>query len=211
MHNKYLRISMAVLMTIVLTAGLFSPVFARVGRTVDVQILAINDFHGALLPPSGSGGRIGSTNAGGIEYLATHLRMRETKNTLFLSAGDLIGASPLISALFHDEPTIEALSLLGMDYSAVGNHEFDEGWEELLRLQYGGCHPEDGCFGDSVYPGAGFDFLQRMFLLMQPEKFIPAVCRSKLHRRSGGYYWRFARVYSNHCHTDWRSWNNLYG
>jgi 5'-nucleotidase len=159
MHNKYLRISMAVLMTIVLTAGLFSPVFARVGRTVDVQILAINDFHGALLPPSGSGGRIGSTNAGGIEYLATHLRMRETDNTLFLSAGDLIGASPLISALFHDEPTIEALSLLGMDYSAVGNHEFDEGWEELLRLQYGGCHPEDGCFSDVVYPGAGFDFL----------------------------------------------------
>jgi 5'-nucleotidase len=148
-NTKYLRISMAILMTLVLTVGLFSPVMARVGRTVDVQILAINDFHGALEPPAGSGGRIGSTNAGGIEYLATHLRQRATDNTLFLSAGDLIGATPLISALFNDEPTIEAMTLLGMDYSAVGNHEFDAGWHELLRLAH----------GDGTFPGAGFEYL----------------------------------------------------
>jgi 5'-nucleotidase len=148
-NTKNLRISMAILMTLVLTVGLFSPVMARVGRTVDVQILAINDFHGALEPPAGSGGRIGSTNAGGIEYLATHIRQRATDNTLFLAAGDLIGATPLISALFNDEPTIEAMTLLGMDYSAVGNHEFDAGWQELLRLAH----------GDGTFPGAGFEFL----------------------------------------------------
>jgi 5'-nucleotidase len=148
-NTKNLRISMAILMTLVLTVGLFSPVMARVGRTVDVQILAINDFHGALEPPAGSGGRIGSTNAGGIEYLATHIRQRATDNTLFLAAGDLIGATPLISALFDDEPTIEAMTLLGMDYSAVGNHEFDAGWQELLRLAH----------GDGTFPGAGFEYL----------------------------------------------------
>jgi 5'-nucleotidase len=60
-----------------------------------------------------------------------------------VSAGDLIGASPLLSALFHDEPTIEAMNLLGLDINAVGNHEFDEGADELLRMQFGGSHPVD--------------------------------------------------------------------
>ncbi len=62
-----------------------------------------------------------------------------------ISAGDLIGASPLLSALFHDEPTIESMNKLGLDINAVGNHEFDEGAAELLRMQDGGCHPTDGC------------------------------------------------------------------
>lgn len=117
------------------------------GNTVDVQLLAFNDFHGNLEPPSGSNGRIGSIDAGGIEYFATHLaRLKATNpNTLVVSAGDLIGASPLLSGLFHDEPTIEALSAVGIDVSSVGNHEFDEGWAELYRMQHGGCHPVDGC------------------------------------------------------------------
>ena len=59
-----------------------------------------------------------------------------------MAAGDLIGASPLLSALFHDEPTIESLSAMGLEITAVGNHEFDEGSDELLRMQNGGCHPE---------------------------------------------------------------------
>ena len=63
-----------------------------------------------------------------------------------MSAGDLIGATPLVSALFHDEPTIEAMNLMGLDYNGVGNHEFDEGVDELMRMQEGGCHPVDGCF-----------------------------------------------------------------
>ncbi len=91
---------------------------------------------------------------GGVEYLATYVRdLRATnRNTLFVSAGDLIGASPLISAAFHDEPTIEALNLMGLDYNGVGNHEFDEGIDELLRMQNGGCHPVDGCSAATASP-----------------------------------------------------------
>ncbi len=148
--------------------------------TTDIQILGLNDFHGALEPPAGSGGRIGGSeaagNAGGAEYLATHVRtLRATNpNTLFVSAGDLIGATPLLSALFHDEPTIEAFNLMKLDYNGVGNHEFDEGIDELLRMQYGknrrgipyrtlptiqGCHPVDGCRDGDGFDGAKFDFL----------------------------------------------------
>ncbi len=131
------------------------------GDTVTVQILALNDFHGNLEPPAGSSGRIGSINAGGVEYLATHIAnlRAQNPNTVVVSAGDLIGASPLISALFHDEPTIEAFNLIGLDYNAVGNHEFDEGAAELLRMQNGGCHPTDGCLDGDGFAGADFQFL----------------------------------------------------
>lgn len=129
--------------------------------TVEVQILAINDYHGNLQPPSGSSGRVGDVDAGGVEFLATHIRQLEATNpnTVVVAAGDLIGASPLISALFHDEPTIEALNLIGLDYSAVGNHEFDEGVAELLRMQKGGCHPVDGCQDGDNFKGANFSYL----------------------------------------------------
>jgi 5'-nucleotidase len=76
-----------------------------------------------------------------------------------VSAGDLIGASPLISALFHDEPTIEAMNLIGLDIAGVGNHEFDEGPAELLRMQEGGCHPVDGCLDGDGFAGADFQYL----------------------------------------------------
>ena len=114
---------------------------------VDVQVLAFNDFHGRLQPPAGSDGRIGSIEAGGIEYLTSHLaRLKASNpNTVVVSAGDNIGASPLLSGMFHDEPTIEALDAAGLELSAVGNHELDEGWAELYRMQNGGCHPVDGC------------------------------------------------------------------
>jgi 5'-nucleotidase len=129
--------------------------------THEVQVLGLNDFHGNLEPPTGSGGRIGATDAGGVEYLATHVRALRATNdkTLFVSAGDLIGATPLLSALFHDEPTIEAFNLMDLDYNGVGNHEFDEGVEELLRMQHGGCHPVDGCQDGDPFHGATFDFL----------------------------------------------------
>ena len=137
---------------------------AENAKTTEIQILGLNDFHGAILPPSGSGGRLGPSGTpefGGAEFLATHVRQLEATNpnTLFVSAGDLIGATPLISALFHDEPTIEAFNLMGLDYNGVGNHEFDEGVDELLRMQYGGCHPEDGCQDGDPFGGAIFDFL----------------------------------------------------
>ncbi len=142
-------------------AGASQPPFVRDRADVEVQILALNDFHGNLLPPGGSSGRVGSTDAGGAEYLATHVANLEAtnRNTLVVSAGDLIGASPLLSALFHDEPTIEAMNLIGLDINAVGNHEFDEGTTELLRMQNGGCHPTDGCLDGDGFGGADFQFL----------------------------------------------------
>ncbi len=129
--------------------------------TVDVHLLAFNDFHGNLEPPSGSNGRIGAMEAGGIEYLATHLaRLKASNpNTIVVSAGDNIGAAPLLSSMFHDEPTIEALGAAGLQVSAVGNHELDHGWWELYRMQKGGCHPVDGCQGGTTFDGAKFEFL----------------------------------------------------
>ncbi|ATB27220.1 bifunctional metallophosphatase/5'-nucleotidase [Melittangium boletus] len=138
---------------------------------VHVQVLAFNDFHGNLEAPSGSNGRIkvptenGGTadvNAGGAAFLAHHLqalRAENPDNTVVVSAGDLIGASPLISGIFHDEPTIEAMNLMGLDFNSVGNHEFDDGSAELLRMQSGGCHPVDGCQAGTNFPGAKFKFL----------------------------------------------------
>jgi 5'-nucleotidase len=128
---------------------------------VSVQLLGLNDFHGNLEPPAGSSGTIAGTTAGGIEYLATHIRNLEAANpnSLVVSAGDLIGASPLLSAAFHDEPTIEAMNKLGLDLNAVGNHEFDEGETELRRMAAGGCHPTDGCQDGDGFGGAEFGFL----------------------------------------------------
>ena len=93
-----------------------------------------------------------------------HLRAKNT-NTFTVGAGDMIGASPLISALFHDEPTIEALNSIGFDDVGVGNHEFDEGIDELQRMQYGnqhggdGCHPVDGCQDGTPFGGAFYKYL----------------------------------------------------
>ncbi len=146
---------------LVLLLGAVGAAGAKPSGTVNVQILALNDFHGNLQPPAGSSGRIGTVNAGGVEYLATHVNaLRATNpNTVFVSAGDMIGASPLISALFHDEPSIEAFNLMGLDFNAVGNHEFDEGIYELIRMQEGGCHPVDGCLDGDDFAGADFRFL----------------------------------------------------
>jgi 5'-nucleotidase len=128
-----------------------------------VQLLAVNDFHGHLEPstPGTIATEDGPVPAGGVEFLATHIEERRAgnPNTVVVSAGDLIGASPFVSAFFHDEPTIEAWNRAGLDFNAVGNHEFDEGYPELLRLQRGGCHPVDGCGDGDGFPGARFAFL----------------------------------------------------
>ncbi len=124
---------------------------------VHLQILAINDFHGNIATTSSSFG-----GTGRADYLATNIATREAEaegHSIFVSAGDLIGASPLISALFHDEPTIEAMNLIGLDINAVGNHEFDEGPDELLRMQNGGSHPVDGDLDGDPFGGADFQFL----------------------------------------------------
>src|SRR5262245_65012364 len=133
--------------------------------TVTANLLAFNDFHGNIDPPLGSSGVVNGTPAGGIEYLAywvKQLRAQAKQTTPYVftvAAGDNIGASPLISAAFHDEPAIEELNSLGLDMSSVGNHEFDEGVTELLRMQNGGCHPTDGCQDGDGFAGASFPYL----------------------------------------------------
>jgi 5'-nucleotidase len=141
----------------------FSAVSARPpdADPVAVRLLAFNDFHGNLEPPGGANGIVDSTAAGGVEYLATHLARLKAghPNTLIVASGDNIGASPLLSSLFHDEPAIEALNAAGVAVSSVGNHEFDKGPAELGRMQKGGCHPVDGCQGTSGFSGAAFEYL----------------------------------------------------
>src|SRR5258708_10213068 len=148
---------------------LTQPAHAHTPARVELRILAINDFHGNLRPPPG-GIRIADpadktkkivVNAGGAERMATLVdQLRDGhKNTIFVAAGDLIGASPFLSAMFHDEPTIESMSMMGLALSAVGNHEFDEGKDELLRMQNGGCHPVDTCQGPHPFAGAKFRYL----------------------------------------------------
>jgi 5'-nucleotidase len=155
--------------TLAIATTLATPSHAQAPAPVDLRILAINDFHGYLRPPPGGITIVDPEDktkkiavpAGGAEHMATLVdQLREGhKNTIFVSAGDLIGASPFLSAMFHDEPTIEALSMMGLNISAVGNHEFDEGKDELLRMQNGGCHPVDRCQGPHPFTGAKFRYL----------------------------------------------------
>jgi 5'-nucleotidase len=164
------RLLLAILAAVMLvvTLGPTSRASAQ-AAPVEVRILAINDFHGNLRPPTG-GIRIAdpadttrslAVPAGGVEYMATLVKQLRDKpdNTIFVAAGDLIGASPLLSAMFHDEPTIEAMSMMGLEIASVGNHEFDEGKDELLRMQNGGCHPVDKCQGPHPFGGAKFHYL----------------------------------------------------
>ncbi len=145
-------------------------------RNIKVDLFALNDFHGQLesVPSTSSGGRVGTVAAGGAEYLATHLKAlranseaRGVNRTFTVAAGDLVGATPLLSAAFHDEPTIEAMNEIGLDVSSVGNHEFDEGYRELRRLKRGGCL-NDGAGADNQnscpdpampFEGADFKYL----------------------------------------------------
>ncbi|NNU92758.1 bifunctional metallophosphatase/5'-nucleotidase [Geobacillus sp. NFOSA3] len=119
-------------------------------RYIDVQLLGINDFHGQLDVTRNVGGRA----VGRADYLAAYLkqRERENKNTLLVHAGDAVGASSPVSALLQDEPTIEFLNKLGFDVGVPGNHEFDEGVDEMLRLIYGGTHPKTGYFRGADFP-----------------------------------------------------------
>ena len=169
------------------------PAQARSGP-VQVTVLAFTDFHGNLLPQESgtldlpdpaeqdatveSAAPVGAAPArrpplrrvsvGGAAYLATLIQQRRAlnPNTLVLSAGDLIGASRLSSALFRDEPSIEVMNLIGLDANALGNHEFDKGRDELERQVKGGCatvaadSPLASCAGpDRTYRGARFAFL----------------------------------------------------
>ncbi|TQM95329.1 2',3'-cyclic-nucleotide 2'-phosphodiesterase (5'-nucleotidase family) [Ornithinimicrobium humiphilum] len=134
-----------------------------------VQLLSFNDYHGhiavdgdGVLSPEQDPEQ---NRVGGAVNLSTTLQMLRSRSydeqTLTVAAGDLIGGSTFVSGLFQDEPAVETLELAGLDISSVGNHEFDEGVDELLRMQHGGCHPELGCFegDDNPYDGADFQWL----------------------------------------------------
>ena len=99
--------------------------------TVTLRLLGVNDFHGHLEPPR--------PGLGGAAWLKAHLDAAAVPGrTIRVHAGDMVGASPLLSSHFHDEPTVEMANMIGFDVGTLGNHEFDEGGEELLRLLHGG-------------------------------------------------------------------------
>lgn len=133
---------------------------------VEVQILAINDFHGNIEPPKQSidapapGPGAKRVPAGGAAFLAGALKSLRAgrPHSVTVSAGDLIGASPLASSLFLDEPAIAAMNLAGLELNAVGNHEFDKGSAELLRMQNGGCEKHSQRQPCAVEPFAGAKF-----------------------------------------------------
>jgi 5'-nucleotidase len=140
---------------------------AQSQRTTDVHLLAFNDLHGNLE----TGGTLYGKYAGGAPYLAKMVKDRQAlygDHQVTVHAGDNIGASPLANGLFHEEPVTIASNLMNVDLASVGNHEFDKGAAELLRIQNGGCHA-DGCTGapyalpdgstTDVYPGADFQYL----------------------------------------------------
>jgi 5'-nucleotidase len=154
-----------------------SPTPSPTVKAEPVRLLAFNDFHGNLekaslsltLPDPADATKTVSVRTGGGAFLAgkiEQLRAEKPANTLVVSSGDLIGASPLVSAFFRDEPTIELLNAMKVDLNVVGNHEFDKGLTELKRIVAGGCSTDtsdpnlSSCAGASkAYAGAKFDFL----------------------------------------------------
>ena len=145
------------------------PVLAS-GDNVTLQILAFNDYHGNLLPSTyrypnpNSPSESVTVQAGGVEALSTLLKTTRAgnPNTVTVGAGDLISASPLVSSLLADEPSVVALNTMGLEFSSVGNHEFDRGFKELLRVQKGGCDgvdPTQTCKFENTFSGAKYTYL----------------------------------------------------
>ncbi|SDI40338.1 5'-nucleotidase [Propionivibrio dicarboxylicus] len=178
--RKRCGVVLSLLWALSLLVGCANEGAPRPASTVTVSLVGFNDFHGQLLPGNGSvpvardgTDAVERVPAGGAAYLAAlikRLRAENPDNTLVVAAGDLIGASPLVSSLFHDEPTIEVLNRIGISVSSVGNHEFEKGRNELFRLQRGGCHPvsadgtqgvvgRDTCMTDGRFEGAKFTYL----------------------------------------------------
>jgi 5'-nucleotidase len=135
-----------------LNAGADEPAPAQDDGPVELQLLGVNDFHGNLEPPE--------PGLGGAAWLGAHLERAASSHperTITVHAGDMIGASPLISSHFHDEPTIEATNMMGFDVGAVGNHEFDEGGAELMRVLQGSRY--QWLAANTVDPDTGATFL----------------------------------------------------
>jgi 5'-nucleotidase len=137
-------------------------------RSVDINLVAINDFHGNLEASkynyAPAGGQKETIQAGGIDVLGGALAAfrRDDKDLLFVAAGDMVGASPALSSMWADEPSLVAMNRMGLVASALGNHEFDQGAKELLRQQHGGCdspRPAKACQLNKDFKGAGFSYL----------------------------------------------------
>jgi 5'-nucleotidase len=146
----------------------------------DIHLVALNDFHGNLeaskyVWDSASGGGERTIQAGGIDTLGAALQAwrKQDPELLLVGAGDLVGASPAISSMWADEPTIGAMNLLGLRATSVGNHEFDQGRIELLRQQGGGCtspRADKACKFDGPYKGAQFQYLAANVIDMRTRK-----------------------------------------
>jgi 5'-nucleotidase len=162
--------------------GIASAVIAA-PAPVEVQILAINDFHGNLEPPkmtieAPGPGRPVQVPAGGVAHLATAAKaLRQGHSyTITVSAGDIIGASPFVSAQYLDEPSIDAMNLVGIELNTVGNHEFDKGIRELVRMQRGGCDKYTSRQPCALEPfaGAKFQFLSANVFTADGQTLFPA-------------------------------------
>lgn len=149
-RRAYSKLVVAVIAILLAAIPLQSSCASGGADLVHLKILAINDFHGYITSTEKLGGR----PVGGAAYLSSYFVQREMQAnvTLRVHAGDAVGASPPLSGLLQDEPTIEVLSMLGFDVGVPGNHEFDEGLAELYRLQYGGHHDVTGYFHGSSFP-----------------------------------------------------------
>jgi 5'-nucleotidase len=168
---------------------------AVAAKPVSIRLIAINDFHGNFAPPSttngGSmvlpnGGAGQKVTVGGAAYLATLVKnlKADNANSMVVGAGDSISGSPFESSVTHDEATVDILNTIGMEVTSVGNHEFDRGSAELLRVQNGGCFPAaagqgvvgtDTCLVNGVYPGAKFKYLAaNVNVTASGKTFLPA-------------------------------------
>ncbi len=121
----------------------------------EIRLLGVNDLHGHLESP----GEVDGRPVGGAAHVAAHLERHESENTIRVHAGDMVGASPLISSYFHDEPTVEAMNLMGFEVGVLGNHEFDKGADEMMRLVEGGSREGDSETSDENFSGASFPYL----------------------------------------------------
>ena len=167
MNTPLPRLSLAVAAALALSACAPAPTVPP--APIAINLVALNDFHGHLeaskfVYTSARDGKETTISAGGIDNLAAALQAfrQEDKDLLLVGAGDLVGASPAMSSMWADEPSIVAMSMLGMRFSSVGNHEFDQGRIELLRKQHGGCQsalPAKACKLAPDFRGARFTYL----------------------------------------------------
>ncbi|MFC0205218.1 bifunctional metallophosphatase/5'-nucleotidase [Novosphingobium soli] len=151
------------------TSGLRQAPAGAAAARVEVGIIALNDFHGALEPPRaavvapGPGGEAIPVPAGGAAWLASAVDSVKARhpNHVVVAAGDLTSASQLASSLYLDEPAVGVMNRIGLEFNAVGNHEFDRGWKELQRLQSGGCEKNTRLEPCQLEPfkGAGYQYL----------------------------------------------------